>query len=72
MPRPMLIEAGIQDNIFPIQAVRASVARTKEICKVLAGDPERNVELNEFEGRHRICGDRSYDFFWEHLVEQSA
>lgn len=68
MPRPMLVEAGTKDTIFPIEAVRASVARTKEICAVLGGDPAKDMELDEFEGRHRISGRRAYDFLWERLA----
>jgi dienelactone hydrolase len=65
MPRPMLVEAGTRDPIFPIQTVRASVARTREICAVFGGDPAIDVELDEFEGRHGISGRRAYDFLWE-------
>ena len=55
VPRPMLVEAGTRDPIFPIQVVRASVAR-REVCAVLGGDPAKDVELDEFEGRHSISG----------------
>jgi dienelactone hydrolase len=67
MPRPMLVEAGTRDPIFPIQAVRQSVARAREICTVLGGVGERDVELDEFEGRHRISGRRAYSFLQERL-----
>lgn len=67
MPRPMLVEAGTRDCIFPIGAVRKSVDRAREICAILGGDPDRDVELDEFEGRHRISGRRSYDFLKERL-----
>ncbi|MBX3010735.1 MAG: acetylxylan esterase [Caldilineaceae bacterium] len=67
-PRPLLIEAGTRDPIFPIATVRASVQRTREICALLGGDATQAVELDEFEGRHRISGRRAYDFLWEQLV----
>jgi dienelactone hydrolase len=67
MPRPMLVEAGTRDSIFPIDAVRKSVSRTREICAILGGDPSVNVELDEFEGRHRISGRRAYDFLRERV-----
>jgi hypothetical protein len=66
-PRPTLIEGGDHDPIFPIETVRRSVARAKQICAILGGDPERDFELDEFEGRHRINGRRSFDFLWERL-----
>jgi len=72
MPRPMLVEAGTRDPIFPIATVRESVARTREICTTLGGNPEQLLELDEFEGRHRISGRRAYDFLWEQLVEKWA
>ena len=56
MPRPMLVEAGTRDCIFPIEAVRKAVKRAREICAILGGDPDVDVELDEFEGRHRISG----------------
>lgn len=68
MPRPVLIEAGTRDPIFPIATVRTSVARTREICTVFGGDPAQAVELDEFEGRHRISGLRAYAFLWEQLT----
>lgn len=68
MPRPMLVEAGTRDPIFPIVTVRESVQRTREICEILGGNAADAVELDEFEGRHRISGRRAYDFLWEHLA----
>ena len=67
-PRPALFEAGTRDSIFPIEVVRKSVARAREICAILGGNPDADVELDEFEGRHRISGQRSYDFLWEKLT----
>lgn len=65
LPRPLLVEAGTRDPIFPIATVRASVERAREICAVLGGDGQRDVELDEFEGRHQISGRRAYDFLWQ-------
>jgi len=67
MPRPMLVEAGTRDGIFPVEAVRKSVARARQICAILGGNPDKDVEFDEFEGRHRISGRRSYDFLWERV-----
>ncbi len=68
LPRPMLVEAGTRDPIFPIQAVRAAVERARQVCAAWGGDPPRDVELDEFEGRHSISGRRAYDFLWERLA----
>lgn len=66
-PRPMLFEAGTRDPIFPIAVVRESVARAREICAIFGGDRDCDVEFDEFEGRHRISGRRSYDFLMERV-----
>jgi hypothetical protein len=63
----MLVEAGSRDPIFPIGAVRLSTRRAREVCAVLGGDPQKDIELDEFEGRHSISGRLAYDFLWERL-----
>ena len=68
LPRPLLVEAGTRDEIFPVAAARAAVARAREICAVLGGDPQHDVVLDEFEGRHRISGRLAYDFLWDRLA----
>jgi len=65
-PRPLLVEAGSRDGIFPIEAVKTSVARAREVYS-LWGAADR-VEADFFEGRHQISGRRAYDFLWEKLV----
>lgn len=64
-PRPLLVEAGTHDGIFPIQAVKKSVARARKVYKML-GSPEF-PETDYFEGRHQISGQKAYDFLKEHL-----
>lgn len=66
-PRPMLIEAGTLDPIFPIEAVREAVKRVKDTYRVFGADPEFVFEFDEFEGGHRISGRLSYDFLAKHL-----
>ena len=64
-PRPLLIEAGSRDPIFPIAAVKRSVERAREVYGVL-GAPAY-PETDYFEGRHQISGRRAYDFLAERL-----
>jgi len=66
-PRPMLVEAGNRDPIFPIKAVRSSVIRARKIYGLFGA--ESSVETDYFEGRHQISGRRAYDFLWNHLSE---
>lgn len=68
MPRPMLIETGTYDPIFPVATVRKSVERAREICTILGGDGATAIAVDEFPGRHRINGLRAYDFLWEQVA----
>jgi len=65
-PRPLLVESANYDPIFPIAAVRRSVARARKIYKLFGA--ERELETDYFEGRHQISGARAYDFLWEKLA----
>jgi dienelactone hydrolase len=67
-PRPILIEAGTRDKIFPIKAVRKSVTQAREVYKVFGA--EEQVETDYFEGKHEISGKRAYDFLMEKLARQ--
>jgi len=64
-PRPILIEAGTRDPIFPLDAVKRSVARAREVYRVFGA--EAAIETDYFEGRHQISGIRAYDFLMENL-----
>lgn len=59
-PRPVLIEAGSRDPIFPIKAVRSSVAKARKVYAVF-GAKDR-IATDYFEGRHQISGQKAYDF----------
>ncbi len=67
LPRPIAVEVGTRDPIYPLGPVREAVARTREMCAVFGGDPARDVLLDEFEGRHSVSGRVAYDFLWERL-----
>jgi len=65
-PRPLLVEAGTRDPIFPMAAVQRSVARAREVYAVF--NAQDRVEHDYFEGGHQIGGRRPYDFLWERLA----
>lgn len=65
-PRPILVEAGNYDTIFPIDAVQFGVSRAKDIYQLF--DKANEVGTDYFVGRHQISGARAYDFLWEKLV----
>lgn len=64
-PRPMLVEAGTYDPIFPIGAVRAGVAKARQVYSVFG--PDARVETDYFEGRHQISGRKAYSFLMQAL-----
>lgn len=64
-PRPMLIEAGSYDNIFPLAGVKKAVFESKKIYRLFGR--EKELVTDYFEGRHSISGRRAYDFLAEKL-----
>jgi len=64
-PRPLLVVAGTQDGIFPIDAVRNGFADAARIYAD-AGAAER-IELYEGAGGHRYYAARTWAFFREQL-----
>ena len=66
-PRPLLIEAGSHDPIFPFEAVKKSVVKTQALYNLF--DAQDQLETDYFEGRHQISGRRSYDFLMQKLCE---
>jgi dienelactone hydrolase len=64
-PRPLLVEAGDYDPIFPLAAVKRSVEKARAVYELFgAGE---HLETDYFEGRHQISGKRAYDFLMEKL-----
>ena len=66
-PRPLLIESGTRDPIFPIAATRAAVAKLRR-CYRLAGRPQA-LETFLFPGPHRFDGRKTWPFFRRWLGE---
>jgi dienelactone hydrolase len=64
-PRPMLVEAGDHDSIFPIKDVKRSVGIARKVYDVFGA--RANVHTDYFEGRHRINGDKAYAFLKDKL-----
>ena len=65
-PRPLLLEAGRSDPIFPIAAAEAAARRIREGYTALgAGD---RFELDVFDGGHEVSGARAFDFLTRWLT----
>ena len=64
-PRPLFVESGEQDRIFPIAASIESVAEVRKIYGVF-GVPDR-VEHEVFPDEHLFWGKRGIPFLARHL-----
>jgi hypothetical protein len=64
-PRPLLIETGTEDPIFPVAAARREFARLARVYDAL-GVADR-LEHDVFEGEHRWNGVRAYEFLEQWL-----
>src|SRR4051812_29581669 len=65
-PRPLLVENGTKDDIFPIEDVKTTVKRATRAWKVLGA--QKNVETDYFGGAHQIHGVKAYEFLASHLT----
>jgi dienelactone hydrolase len=54
-PRPLLVESGIEDRIFPIDAAKATVAQLAEVYREL-GARDDALAHDVFDGDHRWNG----------------
>jgi len=59
-PRPLLIESGKSDPIFPIEAAKKAYEKIKEIYKFL--DAQDKIDSDFFDGQHEISGAKAYDW----------
>jgi dienelactone hydrolase len=60
-PRPMLVESGVEDDVFPIAAAIKTVSEVRQVYEALGADPEAFVH-DVFEGGHQWHGERAYPF----------
>jgi dienelactone hydrolase len=61
-PRPLLVESGADDPIFPVGAARATVARLHDIYTTLDAPADALVH-DVFDGDHRWHGAETDAFF---------
>jgi len=65
-PRPLCAESGIKDDIFPIEASKASFARVKKAYDVF--DAAALIQHEVFEGEHSFHGVLGLPFLAKHLA----
>lgn len=64
-PRPLFVESGDHDTIFPIAASRASFARVKKVYETFGVGEV--AEQETFDGPHSFWGKRGLPFLAKHL-----
>ena len=64
-PRPLFAEAGEKDDIFPIEASRASFARVGKVYEML--DAAGSFQYETFDGEHSFHGVKGLPFLAERL-----
>jgi len=64
-PRPLFVESGEHDTIFPIEASRASFARVKKVYETFEAGAMTDQET--FDGPHSFWGKRGLPFLARHL-----
>ncbi|MDF2964272.1 MAG: dienelactone hydrolase [Paenibacillus sp.] len=60
-PKPLLIEAGTGDPIFPVHAVQEAHGKLMTVYQLLGAEEKLHLDL--FEGVHEISGKIAYDWF---------
>ena len=64
-PRPLLVEIGIHDDCF---LVDSAISCFREVEKIYEATGARDrLELDLFEGGHQWSGQKSLNFFKNHL-----
>jgi dienelactone hydrolase len=59
-PRPLFIESGDEDHLFPVEQVREVAGRMQALYGQLGAEDQFAFDI--FEGKHEIKGRRSYDW----------
>ncbi len=59
-PRPLLVESGTRDDLFPVEVARAEMARLGRVYDALDATPR--LEHDVFDAGHRWNGERAYPF----------
>ncbi|MGI6189306.1 MAG: dienelactone hydrolase family protein [Caldicoprobacteraceae bacterium] len=64
-PRPLLVESGTKDPIFPIDTTEEAFRKIEKIYNLL--EAKDKIDKDIFEGEHEISGAKAYDWFMKWL-----
>ncbi|MBU7595581.1 dienelactone hydrolase family protein [Metabacillus halosaccharovorans] len=65
-PRPLFIESGIHDTVFPIAHAKEALETITDIYR--SYNAENQIAHHFFNGKHEICGDKSYNWLYHNLM----
>jgi fermentation-respiration switch protein FrsA (DUF1100 family) len=65
-PRPLLVESGTADHIFPLSGAMEAYERVRSVYAAL--EAADRIDKDVFEGGHQISGAKAYDFLWHWLT----
>jgi fermentation-respiration switch protein FrsA (DUF1100 family) len=65
-PRPLFVESGERDNIFPVDASRESFERVRRVYRALNAADRCQQEI--FDGEHIFHGKRGLPFLRQWLA----
>ena len=60
-PRPLLVESGKQDPIFPVEGTRKAYNQIQKVYENL--NVANKLDKDIFEGEHQISGNKAYNWF---------
>lgn len=69
-PRPLFIESGEEDPLFPAAQVRILADRLQRLYRELGAEERFSFDI--FEGKHEIKGRRSYDWLTSELKRMGS
>ena len=64
-PRPIFVENGERDSIFPVEGTRLAFEQVRSIYRILG--KEENLTLEVFPGKHEFWGKQGFEFVKRHF-----
>ncbi len=62
-PRELLIESGVKDKIFPIEASKLAHEKIKRVYSLAGAQDKLHIDI--FNGKHSVSGAKAFDFLSE-------
>ncbi|WP_438447332.1 alpha/beta hydrolase family protein [Gorillibacterium sp. sgz5001074] len=69
-PRPLFVESGLDDKVFPVESTREAIGRLQALYRSFGA--EERLQSDLFPGKHEISGRHSFDWLREQLEETIA